>query len=122
MDLKELFTEDRGVSPVIGVILMVAITVILAAVIGAFVLGLGDQASESAPQASIDISFEGDDVVNLTHGGGDNIQTSEIEVRVGDNVVHNASNKADDADQRDGVRAFLQNGKMTLSRLGLNWA
>jgi flagellin-like protein len=34
--------EDRGVSPVIGVILMVAITVILAAVIGAFVLGLGD--------------------------------------------------------------------------------
>ena len=34
--------EDRGVSPVIGVILLVAITVILAAVIGAFVLGLGN--------------------------------------------------------------------------------
>ncbi|WP_121822036.1 type IV pilin [Halostella salina] len=33
--------NDRAVSPVIGVILMVAITVILAAVIGAFVLDLG---------------------------------------------------------------------------------
>ena len=34
--------DDDAVSPVIGVILMVAITVILAAVIGTFVLGLGD--------------------------------------------------------------------------------
>ena len=44
MELKTLFQadDDRAVSPVIGVILMVAITVILAAVIGTFVLGLGD--------------------------------------------------------------------------------
>ena len=45
MKLKNLFGEtddSRAVSPVIGVILMVAITVILAAVIGTFVLGLGD--------------------------------------------------------------------------------
>lgn len=49
--------EDRGVSPVIGVILMVAIMVILAAVIGAFVLGLGsDLESSAAPQANADIS------------------------------------------------------------------
>ncbi|MEF8887928.1 MAG: type IV pilin N-terminal domain-containing protein, partial [Haloarculaceae archaeon] len=42
--------EDRGVSPVIGVILMVAITVILAAVIATFVLGLGEQVSQTSPQ------------------------------------------------------------------------
>ncbi|WP_327054161.1 type IV pilin N-terminal domain-containing protein [Halomicrococcus gelatinilyticus] len=45
MTPKDYITEridaDRGVSPVIGVILMVAITVILAAVIGAFVMGMG---------------------------------------------------------------------------------
>jgi flagellin-like protein len=41
--------SDRAVSPVIGVILMVAITVILAAVIGTFVLNLGDQVGQSAP-------------------------------------------------------------------------
>ena len=79
MDLKELFTEDRGVSPVIGVILMVAITVILAAVIGAFVLGLGDQASQSAPQASFDWSFDtNEDNVTITHAGGDNIDKNNL--------------------------------------------
>ena len=81
MDLKELFTEDRGVSPVIGVILMVAITVILAAVIGAFVLGLGDQASESAPQASIGFSFS-DGNVTIAHDGGDNLQNDTISINI----------------------------------------
>src|SRR6056297_1436136 len=45
-------TDERGVSPVIGVILMVAITVILAAVIGSFVLGIGGEVQES-PQVSL---------------------------------------------------------------------
>jgi flagellin-like protein len=40
--------DNRAVSPVIGVILMVAITVILAAVIGTFVLGLGEQVEQNA--------------------------------------------------------------------------
>lgn len=51
MKLRQLFDDsenERGVSPVIGVILMVAITVILAAVIGTFVLGLGDSVSQNA--------------------------------------------------------------------------
>ncbi|WP_254761624.1 type IV pilin [Natrinema marinum] len=46
--------EERAVSPVIGVILMVAITVILAAVIAAFVLDMGS--NQSAPaQAGLQI-------------------------------------------------------------------
>jgi len=57
MQLKELLTEERAVSPVIGVILMVAITVILAAVIGTFVLGLGDSVNTSATAGvSVDTS------------------------------------------------------------------
>ncbi len=48
---------DRGVSPVIGVILMVAITVILAAVIASFVLGLGDQTDETAPNVNFNGEF-----------------------------------------------------------------
>ncbi|WP_090379227.1 type IV pilin [Natronobacterium texcoconense] len=46
--------ENRAVSPVIGVILMVAITVILAAVIATFVLGVGDDIQED-PQAGVSI-------------------------------------------------------------------
>ena len=58
--------EDRAVSPVIGVILMVAITVILAAVIGTFVLGLGDNI-ESEVQAGVTVDGqESDTVRNVT--------------------------------------------------------
>jgi len=42
------------VSPVIGVILMVAITVILAAVIGTFVLGLGESVEQN-PSAGVTV-------------------------------------------------------------------
>jgi len=59
MRIRELFDDDAAVSPVIGVILMVAITVILAAVIATFVLGLGDQVSDAAPQTSFSFDYDG---------------------------------------------------------------
>jgi flagellin-like protein len=93
MNFKQLFTEDRAVSPVIGVILMVAITVILAAVIGTFVLGLGDQVSESAPQAQFTFDFDGDDNVNITHDGGDAIEADDLNISTG--VTIDVSNVGD---------------------------
>ena len=75
IDNSPLKSNNRGVSPVIGVILMVAITVILAAVIGTFVLGLGQDVSQTAPQASI--TFENDTTeagnITIVHEGGDTI-------------------------------------------------
>ncbi|WP_209019553.1 type IV pilin [Halorussus marinus] len=56
MNFKTLFTDDEAVSPVIGVILMVAITVILAAVIGTFVLGLGENVSQNASAGVSEVS------------------------------------------------------------------
>ena len=76
MELSTLLTEDRAVSPVIGVILMVAITVILAAVIGTFVLGLG-QNVQSTPSASFDFDFASNNSVNITHNGGDTISSED---------------------------------------------
>ena len=97
MELRKLIKsagngEDRGVSPVIGVILMVAITVILAAVIATFVLGLGDSLSNQSPQASWEVttnnvtgssdSGSADDEVVLTHTGGDAVDKSAITVSI----------------------------------------
>jgi flagellin-like protein len=59
------------VSPVIGVVLMVAITVILAAAIGSSVFGQGP--SESAPQANINIIAVNESAIKLEHLGGDTI-------------------------------------------------
>jgi flagellin-like protein len=79
MNFKNLFADDDAVSPVIGVILMVAITVILAAVIGTFVLGLGDQVSNTAPQASFSFDYDGSDLT-ITHDGGDRLDAANIEI------------------------------------------
>jgi len=78
--------DERGVSPVIGVILMVAITVILAAVIGTFVLGLGDQVSQTAPQATISVDSvdAGSNQFTLKHGGGDDLEASDTDLVISD--------------------------------------
>jgi flagellin-like protein len=87
MNFKSIITDDDAVSPVIGVILMVAITVILAAVIGTFVLGLGDQVSNTSPTASFTFDYNNDtsspgDTLDVTHDGGDKIPASQINASV----------------------------------------
>jgi len=57
--------DERAVSPVIGVILMVAITVILAAVIAAFVLDLGDSVGQEA-QAGVNLDVDESAGGNIT--------------------------------------------------------
>ncbi|SDY07662.1 type IV pilin [Halobellus clavatus] len=82
MQLKNLFTDDSAVSPVIGVILMVAITVILAAVIGTFVLNLGQSVQQTAPQASFDFDYNSSDVT-VTHSAGDTISSGSVSISDG---------------------------------------
>ena len=80
MKLTQILTEDRAVSPVIGVILMVAITVILAAVIGTFVLGLGEGV-QTTPQAKFNFDYnESGSELTITHDGGDAITSDNLEV------------------------------------------
>jgi len=89
MQFSKLFDDDRAVSPVIGVILMVAITVILAAVIGTFVLGLGDQVQSTTPQASFGFETVNDkSSVVITHETGDSIAKSTLSVSA-TNTINN---------------------------------
>jgi flagellin-like protein len=81
MNIKALFNDDDAVSPVIGVILMVAITVILAAVIASFVLGLGDQ-NNPAPTADFDFDWNGTaGDLTITHGNGDQLDSDNVYIR-----------------------------------------
>jgi flagellin-like protein len=105
MQFTNLLGDDDAVSPVIGVILMVAITVILAAVIGTFVLGLGDQVSNTSPSASFTFDFADNDAndatelgettntasnsgeLTITHDGGDSIDSSAVSATDGSETV-----------------------------------
>ena len=115
----ELFSNDdtRAVSPVIGVILMVAITVILAAVIGTFVLGLGQNVSQSTPQAQLSFTVTGNNLT-IAHKGGDSITASNIKVTLknsatGDTVKFNPTNNTK-LSVGDSARIHSTNTKATL--------
>ena len=94
-DKNGLSGDNRGVSPVIGVILMVAITVILAAVIGGFVLGLGGDL-QSAPQAQISIdAATGNTGITISHDGGDAMTSTDLIVSYEGDSTGTADFKAD---------------------------
>jgi len=110
MEVRSLFEDNRAVSPVIGVILMVAITVILAAVIGTFVLGLGDQVQQTTPRASFGFdagttdvdAYDGGslqtvtvDSVTITHESGDTIDSSNLKITVDGNTAYTTQGHTD---------------------------
>ena len=92
MRWKEMLKDKKGVSPVIGVILMVAITVILASVIASFVFGMGSKV-KAAPNAQlvlsdhedkIDDSDGNDKILYISHYGGDTLKCDEVKIIVFD--------------------------------------
>jgi flagellin-like protein len=79
-------TED-AVSPVIGVILMVAITVILAAVIAAFVFGMAGGVSKTKTVAAT-ARQTGSTIIVTWQGGADNAYVSGYNVSVADAFIY----------------------------------
>jgi len=76
--------NEDAVSPVIGVILMVAITVILAAVIAAFVFNLGGS-QVKAPTSSIVVSNNPDTTpadIKIQHKGGDTLKAGDYKLSI----------------------------------------
>ncbi|KAF5428275.1 MAG: flagellin (archaellin), FlaG/FlaF family [Candidatus Methanomarinus sp.] len=102
MKIGKLNKNEDGVSPVIGVILMVAITVILAAVIAAFVFGMGGSLKEAPPSVSLTASSyspSGGYGVLIEHIGGESLKGSDWKVSVvkeGDNAAYETSNSLDE--------------------------
>ena len=85
-------TDDSAVSPVIGVILMVAITVILAAVIGTFVLGLGENV-DGTTSAGVSVDQTAGESFTVTVVDVGNLDTAGI---VGPDGARSAFASTDD--------------------------
>jgi FlaG/FlaF family flagellin (archaellin) len=82
---------------------MVAITVILAAVIWTFVLGLGDSLGDSQPTAQLSVQDVSNDTVTISHNGGDAVAVDDLRVTVGDDGEAAFSNSSD-VDEGDQFR------------------
>ncbi len=75
------FIENKeAVSPVVGVMLMLVVTLIIAGVVSAFGGGLVSTTS-ATPQASITGSLTVGEPLKLTHNGGDSIVGSALDVK-----------------------------------------
>lgn len=105
--INSLKQNNRSVSPVIAVILMVAVVIVIAASIGAVSFGLTDSISDSPPQAdltaddgTVPIEINGITIdytsVTITHQSGDNINPENIRVTVNDKPAYATLNPADE--------------------------
>lgn len=77
--------SSRGVAPVVGVVVLVAVTVLLAAVVGAFAIGRGSGADDvptSAVVAEQTRGKYGNPKVVLTLVEGDELDVRDLTVRV----------------------------------------
>ncbi|MDD3042631.1 MAG: type IV pilin [Methanosarcinaceae archaeon] len=72
------FENKKGISSVMGVVLMIAITVVLAAAIGSSVFEPGT--GGSAPQAIIDMEAVNGTHVKIEHLGGDPVNFAELSI------------------------------------------
>ena len=66
--------SNEAVSPVVGVMLMLVVTIIIAAVVSAFAGGLTESTSK-APQVSLKATYSQTDGLAISHQGGDAIGT-----------------------------------------------
>lgn len=73
--------SDSGVSPVIGVMLMLVVTIIIAAVVSAFAGGLGS-AQNKAPQATISGTYSQSHGLTFSHDGGEGLTTGNLLVEI----------------------------------------
>lgn len=80
----KLLDDDRAASTVLGV--TVSITVILASVVGTFVLDLGTDAQRAPPQASFQFDYaknaSGNDTLGVVHAGGGTMTSRSVNASV----------------------------------------
>lgn len=107
-------------SEVIGVVLLVALVVVLAAVVAVAVMGI-DSEREPAPQFSKVEDFDRGAVpngqyLNVTHGSGETVGTGDLSLVVAGAVVRA---RADDSVVGD---ASLKSGAGVAAQVGDEWA
>jgi archaeal type IV pilus assembly protein PilA len=74
--------KEQAVSPVVGVMLMLVVTIIIAALVSAFAGGMA-KTSDKAPQAAIQGIFSQANGLTLYHNGGDTLTTKDLVITLG---------------------------------------
>lgn len=107
----------RGISPVIGIILMVAVTVILAGTVAVFFMGFGDEAEEmKTPSATFSFDYEmagGGHELGVKHASGDPLEPARTHLVVNDARCTDPSGSAANPDGRYSFVSLGTSGELT---------
>ena len=88
--------NERGISPVVGTILLVAVTVIIAGSIAAFVYGLSGTGNEPVnPSLSFEDVADGNESFTISHQGGDSVPNASESDDWGSNLKLTIDGKDD---------------------------
>lgn len=109
--MAPLRSDDSGVSPTVGTILMVGVVAILASLVTVFALGLGDV--ERAPIASLEPVRANATALCLRHQGGEPVEMTAARTRI---VV----NGTEDSDYVAPVSSFRVGLAQVVSNLALD--
>lgn len=75
---------DRGVTPVVSHVLLVAIAIVLAVTVSVFALGIAEQFDASPPTAAFETTYTDDNGVVLQYRSGDVLDVDRLSVKFGD--------------------------------------
>ena len=82
--------EQKGVSPVVGTILLIAITVALAAVVATLVSGLGGRGTPPSAMLTVTAENTGTDIVlTISHQGGDDLVKKDLQIKADNDTLGN---------------------------------
>lgn len=117
MRVRNLATDEAAVSSVIAVVLMVALTIVLAASVGVFVLGIGQEATNQAGAPNVKYATEftegpGDanGTLEITVKGGDTVKAENVEIIVDGDTVWNDDGEGWSGEIRSGDTLTLEEG------------
>lgn len=74
-----LRNHDSAVSPVVGVMLMLVVTIIIAAVVSAFAGGMGSS-QEKVPQVTLKAKYSQSEGLTIYHNGGDTLTIGDFKI------------------------------------------
>lgn len=77
-------TDSRGQSEIIGVILLIAITLVLASLVAVYAFDLGQTTQDAPPQATFSFDQAADGDLTATHEGGQALNPQHIQIIVND--------------------------------------
>lgn len=78
--------QEQGVSPVVGVMLMLVVVIIIAAIVSAFA-GSAVSTQKKVPQATITATYSISNGLSISHVGGDPLPTNDLTFTIRDNPV-----------------------------------